>query len=186
LPRIKEVRAPEDLDRLVKYIMNAVTYGPAYQSVDILCCRARNDYESEYIKGYIIKALTPYEVVVHELAHVWSNNKNISRNDDIKELYTKYKAKYQNDYDEELRICTTCSGGTDVDDFLFSNGKILFNRLSTYENEEEFFAYAFSWYYLKYIDPTDIYKDYDYPEDIKKVMDKYVCLAKNIYDEGKC
>ncbi len=146
---------------LLHHIRSAGTYGPAWQNVEILCCRSEKVNDG-------FQPFTPYEIVIHELAHVWDNKSGISENEDIKAMYKKYK-------DDYYRRSITSSGANEK----------LFGRSNVYKDILEFFAYSYSWYYLKYIDPVDVYKDYDYPADLKNVMDKYTCLAKNS-DDYKC
>ncbi len=151
-----------DINKLLDILPSGITYGNSHQNIDILCCRVHPVSEG-------VIAHTQYETIVHELVHVWDHKDNISKNNDIKELYKKYTDEYFKKH---------YGASAKKEDSLFTRGSI-------YTNEKEFLAYSYSFYYLKYVDPTEGYKDYDYPEDIKKVMDKYTCLAKNI-DNSMC
>lgn len=104
-----------------------------------------------------------YYTIVHELAHSWdfyySNyfSNTMSEENDIVNLYSKY----QNNYDRPFR------------DY-------------SYSNIREFFADSIRYYYFKYLDPIDYYRNLDYPNDIKKVVEKYICIANNNYNKEKC
>lgn len=104
-----------------------------------------------------------YPTFVHELAHTWdfyySNffNKNISDENDYINLYSKYK----NDSNRPFR------------DY-------------SYSNIREFFADSVRYYYFKYIDPINYYSGLNYPQDIKNVLEKYICIAKNNYNNLSC
>ena len=104
-----------------------------------------------------------YYTMVHELAHsfdfYYSNyfSQTISSENDIINLYTKYKK--------------------------LSNRPF---REYSYSNIREFFADCIRYYYFKYLDPLDSYSKLDYPSDIKKIIEKYICIAKNDYNKDKC
>ena len=104
-----------------------------------------------------------YGTMVHELGHSWDYfysvkmGKTITSNADIINLFNKYKN--------------------------ISNRPF---RDYSYSNVYEFFADMGKYYYFKYIKKSSEYINISYPNDIKKVMEKYICIAKNDYDEGKC
>lgn len=104
-----------------------------------------------------------YATIVHEMAHTWDFyygnffDKDISEQNDIINLFNKYK---------------------DMNNRPF--------RVYSYTNIREFFADMVRYYYLKYSDPINGYKNVAYPGDIKKVLEKYICIANNNYKEGSC
>ena len=104
-----------------------------------------------------------YATMVHEMAHSWDFyyanrlGENISSQSDIINLYNKYK-----------------------------NAKNHPFREYSYSNIYEFFADMVRYYYFKYYVPKSMFKDLSYPSDIKKVLEKYICIAKSNYDESKC
>ena len=104
-----------------------------------------------------------YATMVHELGHSWDYfystrfGNNITSNSDIINLFNKYSK--------------------------LSNRPF---RNYSYSNIYEFFADAVKYYYFKYLNPTSEYVLLDYPNDIKKTLEKYICIANNDYDESKC
>lgn len=104
-----------------------------------------------------------YATIVHELAHTWDFNystkvgKTISSETDIVNLYNKY----------------------------INNANRPFRDYS-YTSVTEFFADMVRYYYLKYIDSNSQFNNESYPSDIKTIMEKYICLAKNNYEVRKC
>ena len=54
----------------------------------------------------------------------------------------------------------------------------------------EFFAELITFYYINYIDTTtdtgSSYKRGNYPDDMKKMAEKYLCIGRNDYDKTKC
>ena len=104
-----------------------------------------------------------YGTMVHELAHTWDFNysnylkTNISDSSDVINIFSKYKNMKNRPF-----------------------------RDYSYSNIREFFADAFKYYYFKYMDMNAQYVNLDYPEDIKKVIEKYICITKNNYNEGAC
>ena len=101
--------------------------------------------------------------MVHELAHTWdfyySNHFNsfISEQNDVRNLYSKY---------------------------LNSSNRPF--RDYSYTNIQEFFADSVRYYYLKYIDPSSYFQNLTYPDDVRRVLEKYICIAKNNYQKGSC
>ena len=104
-----------------------------------------------------------YATMVHEMAHTWDfyyanrMGSNISSQSDIINLYNKY----QNASNRPFR------------DYSYS---------SIYE----FIADMMRYYYFKYYVPTASFKNLPYPDDLKKTMEKYICISKNNYDETGC
>ena len=104
-----------------------------------------------------------YPTFVHELAHTWDFyygnyfKKNISDQSDYINLYSKYKNQTNRPF-----------------------------RDYSYSNIREFFADSVRYYYFKYIDSMYEYQSLNYPSDIKKVVEKYICIAKNNYNESGC
>jgi len=100
--------------------------------------------------------------IIHELVHSWDNYYKaqkglpISENSDVKALYNKYK-----------------------------NAKTRPLRDYSYTNYGEFIADMYSWYYFLYIDTTQklsiVSQNTYYPSDMKKVIEKYITIAKNGY-----
>ena len=104
-----------------------------------------------------------YATIVHELAHTWDFyygsliDKDISEQSDVINLFNQYK---------------------NINNRPF--------RDYSYTDIREFFADMVRYYYLKYIDPTIGYRNLSYPSDIKNVLEKYICIANNGYDDTKC
>ncbi len=104
-----------------------------------------------------------YATMVHEMAHSWDFyyanrlGSNISSQSDIINLYSKYK---------------------DLKNRPF--------REYSYSNIYEFFADMVRYYYFKYNVPKSGFKELDYPSDIKKALEKYICISENNYQEDKC
>ena len=104
-----------------------------------------------------------YATMVHELSHSWDyyystkSGTNITSESDVINLYNKY---------------------VKLDNRPF--------RDYSYSNVYEFFADAVKYYYFKYLKPNDEYSMLSFPSDIKNVIEKYICIAKNDYEDGKC
>ena len=104
-----------------------------------------------------------YATMVHEMAHSWDFyyaskfGDNISSQSDIINLYNKYK----DDKNRPFR------------DYSFT---------SIYE----FMADSVKYHYFKYEVPRTGFSNLSFPSDIKKSLDKYICVAKNNYVESKC
>ena len=104
-----------------------------------------------------------YATMVHELGHSWDYfysvkmGNNITSNADIVNLFNKYKNMSNRPF-----------------------------RDYSYSNIYEFFADMGKYYYFKYTKRNGEYINMNYPSDIKKVMEKYICIAKNNYDKEKC
>ncbi len=104
-----------------------------------------------------------YATMVHEMAHSWDFfyatkfGQNISSQSDVINLYDKYK----------------------------NNSNRPFRDYS-YSNIYEFIADMMRYYYFKYYVPKPPFNGYGYPGDIKKTLEKYICISKNNYDESKC
>ena len=145
-----------------------------------------------------------YHTLVHEMTHSWNSYYGIKRkgikpteisnsNDEI----TK-KTEYYSDYH-----LSTISSQSDIkalyDKYLPQYKRFLSNikknknikytgPLSAYafSSLSEFVSEAFAYYYLKYIVPTGEHKNANVPDDIKKVIEKYICIAKNNYQQNGC
>ena len=54
----------------------------------------------------------------------------------------------------------------------------------------EFFAELITYYYINYIDTTsdigNIYKRGNFPNDMKQMAEKYLCIGRNEFDKTKC
>ena len=104
-----------------------------------------------------------YGTIVHEMSHSWDfyystkMNGNITSQSDIINLFNKYSKLLSRPF-----------------------------RDYSYSSIYEFFADMVRYYYFKYIVPTNSYSIFDYPEDIKNVLEKYVCIAQNNYDDNMC
>lgn len=104
-----------------------------------------------------------YATMVHEMAHSWDfyyakrMGENISSQSDIINLYSKYK-----------------------------NTKNRPFRDYSYSNIYEFVADMMRYYYFKYNVPKSNFKNLNYPSDLKKALEKYICIAKNNYKEEGC
>ena len=104
-----------------------------------------------------------YASIIHELAHSWDffsyskMGSNITSNNDVIELFNKYTQQENRPF-----------------------------RNYSYSNIYEFFADALKFYYFKYVKPTYEYYNLNYPEDIKNIIEKYICFANNNYELEKC
>ena len=104
-----------------------------------------------------------YATMVHEMAHSWDfyyakkMGANISSQSDVINLYSKYQKSKNRPF-----------------------------RDYSYGNIYEFLADMMRYYYFKYNVPKAGFKDLNYPSDIKKVLEKYICIAKNNYKEEGC
>ncbi len=104
-----------------------------------------------------------YATMVHELGHSWDyyystkSGDNITSQSDVINLFNKYNSMSNKPF-----------------------------RSYSYTNIYEFFADAVKYYYFKYLKPVDEYARLSYPSDIKEVLEKYICIANNDYDESKC
>ena len=104
-----------------------------------------------------------YGTMVHELTHSW-------------------------DYYYSIKFGDTITSNSDIIN-LFNKYSKMTNRPFrdySYSSIFEFFADAEKYYYFKYIKPTIGYSNLDYPDDIRIVLEKYICIAKNNYDDTKC
>lgn len=104
-----------------------------------------------------------YATMVHEMAHSWDFyyatklGDNISSQSEIINLYNKYKDKSNRPF-----------------------------RDYSYSNIYEYVADMMRYYYFKYYVPRVGFKNLLYPSDIKKSLEKYICISKNDYDDSKC
>lgn len=104
-----------------------------------------------------------YATMVHELSHSWDYyystkyDVNITSQNDIINLFNKYSKMSDRPF-----------------------------RAYSYSNIYEFFADAVKYYYFKYLKPTPEFSNLAFPSDIKKVLEKYICIANNDYNESKC
>lgn len=104
------------------------------------------------------------KTIVHELTHAWDSyyklkyGEYLSSMSDVVALYNKYSK-------------------------MSSSNRPL--RDYSYSNKFEFIADMYSWYYFLYIDstyaPSQVTANKYYPSDMKKVMEKYIKIAKNGY-----
>ena len=104
-----------------------------------------------------------YATMVHEMAHSWDFyyarmlNDNISSQGDVINLYNKYKEQ--------------------------NTG--LFREYS-FSNLYEFVADMMRYYYFKYYVPRNPFNSLSYPNDVKNVLEKYICISKNNYNDTLC
>jgi len=104
-----------------------------------------------------------YGTMVHEMSHSWDfyyatkTGSNITSQSDVINLFNKYKN--------------------------ISNKPF---RDYSYSSIYEFQADMMKYYYFKYLYPKIGYKELDFPEDIKLVLEKYICISKNGYDTSNC
>ncbi len=130
-----------------------------------------------------------YHVLVHEMSHAWDSYypfalkgvipKNISSSNekvhDTKDYFSEYSLGRISNHQDVVN--------------LYNKYKTQKNRPISdyaYSSRAEFWAEIMSFYYLKYIVPTGHYASIDYPDDIKKVVEKYICIAKNNYRNNGC
>ncbi len=117
-----------------------------------------------------------YMVFVHELAHSFDMEyekyfkKRISSESDIKSLYSKYK-----NYSTNRPLSLYAFVGT-----------------GAYDATIEFFAELMAYYYLNVVDTEykliegKRYYRGNFPDDMKAVVEKYVCIGMNNFDKSKC
>ena len=104
-----------------------------------------------------------YATMVHEMAHSWDFyyatkfGDNISSQSDIINLYNKYKGNSNRPF-----------------------------REYSYTSIYEFIADMMRYYYFKYEVPRGGFSELSYPSDLKKSLDKYICISKNNYNESMC
>ena len=104
-----------------------------------------------------------YGTMVHEMSHSWDFyyatkiGNNITSESDMVNLYNKYKSMSNKPF-----------------------------REYSYSNIYEFLADMMKYYYFKYVIPKGGYENLDYPDDIKRTLEKYICISENDYDKTKC
>ena len=126
---------------------------------------------SVVIRCYANYTTYMYMAIVHELSHALDiRYKNIlghflNEEKDIADLRNKY----------------VNSSNRPLSDYAYTYSKgMLF----------EFFAELMTYYYINYIDtsiPEDMsYRRGNFPDDMKKIAEKYLCIGRNNYDFSKC
>ena len=133
-----------------------------------------NEYEPKNPTVLIqcMNNMNSYITAVHELSHVL----------DVKHkyLYGKYLDEDQEIVD--LRNKYINSNNRPLSDYAFSeSGNVI----------PEFFAELLTFYYFNYIDTSSSIDNYTYqrgnfPDDMKRVSEKYLCIGRNNYDRSKC
>lgn len=104
-----------------------------------------------------------YATIIHEMAHAWDFyygsflGKDIAEQPDIINLFNNYKSIENRPF-----------------------------RTYSYTNIREFVADMVRYYYLKYVDPVSEYAYLSYPSDIKQVLEKYICISSNNYNNSSC
>ena len=104
-----------------------------------------------------------YATMVHEMAHSWDfyyglkTGENISSQSDVINLFSKYKDHNNRPF-----------------------------REYSYTSIYEFVADMMRYYYFKYYVPSGAFESSVYPSDIKKVLEKYICISKNDYQVDSC
>ncbi len=134
-----------------------------------------NEYEPKNPTVLVMctESLSPYIVAVHELTHVIDvKYKAISGHflAEEKELIN-LRNKYKNVNNRPLR------------DYAYSD--------SGNSNVPEFFAELITYYYFNYVDTSYVideagYRRGNFPDDMKKIAEKYLCIGRNNYDFSKC
>ena len=130
-----------------------------------------------------------YHVLVHEMSHAWDSYYPFALKGVVPKNISSSTEKIHDTKDYFDAYSLGCiSNHQDVVN-LYNKYKTQKNRpISTYaySKRAEFWAEIMSFYYLKYIVPTGHYASIDYPDDIKKVVEKYICIAKNNYRNNGC
>ncbi len=123
-------------------------------------------------KTFSVRCTTEYDVylvLVHELSHAYDYlyksvlGSFISDNSDIRQLYNKYVK----------------ASNRPLSDYAYSSYK-------------EFYAELMAHYYINYIDTSytiiepKLFKRGNFPDDLKKAAEKYICIGKNDFDKSKC
>lgn len=104
-----------------------------------------------------------YGTMVHEMSHSWDFyyatkiGNNITSENDIINLYNKYSKMENRPF-----------------------------RDYSYSNIYEFLADMMKYYYFKYVVKKGSYTNNEFPEDMKKTLEKYICISNNNYDKTKC
>ena len=104
-----------------------------------------------------------YATIVHEMAHTWDFHyksemgSEISKQNDVINIFNKYRQMNNRPF-----------------------------RDYSYSNIYEFVADMMRYYYFKYEVPRDGFSELSYPSDLKKSLDKYICISKNNYNESMC
>ena len=132
-----------------------------------------HSWDSYY--SFLIGKINPNEIsaqnadIVKDSSYYHDNrHSSLSSQADIKAIYNTYSGMYKK---------LSLTNNTPNSD-LFSTHSL--------SNEGEFIADAFACYYLKYIVPTGKYANAYYPDDLKRIIEKYICIAKNNYNSNGC
>ena len=134
-----------------------------------------------------------YHVIVHEMAHAWDSYFPFKINDiypkeissKVEKLnFTSYKKSKLSKQAEITDLYKKYYDGS-YESKDWNNWEGVLSGYSN-TNEGEFFAEMIALYYLKYIVPTGKFVNVNYPDDVKKVAEKYICIAKNNYHTSKC
>ena len=149
----------------VNYSKGASNDYPISRSLDAIVL-SKNDY------------MTNYYVLVHELGHSFDQYYGYALNKPkviTKDYYSKY---------------STHSIGAQSDMLsLYNKYKVMYTRplrKYAYTSIHEFVAESFAYYYLTFVVPTEGYDSAKYPNDLKQVVEKYLCVAKHDYDTSQC
>ena len=104
-----------------------------------------------------------YATMVHEMAHSW-------------------------DFYYARKMGSTISGQSDVINLFekYTNHADRPFREYSYSNIYEYVADMMKYYYFKYYTKSSIFRSSTYPKDVKKAIEKYICISKNNYEEDKC
>ena len=121
---------------------------------------AWDSYYPFALKGVVPKNISSSNEQIHNTNNYFSDYSlgRISNHQDVANLYVKYKSQKSN---------------RPISDY-------------AYTSKEEFWAEIVAYYYLKYIVPTGEFISANYPDDIKQVVEKYICIAKNNYRNNGC
>ena len=104
-----------------------------------------------------------YGTMIHEFSHSWDfyyafkTGNNLSNESDVINLYNKYSKLTERPF-----------------------------RAYSYSSIYEFLADSVKYYYFKFIVPRNEFDKLDYPSDIQKTIEKYICIAQNNYDIKQC
>lgn len=151
---------------------------PLSRSIDVLSKYYPDDYEN-------------YFTLVHEMTHAWDFYYPYKLNGKIPEVSDLGRSFYGT-MSEYNRIFGTerISAQQDIVDLFNKYKRLPSNQRPfgdyAYTATTEFVAEAMAHYYMKYYVPKGKYINLDYPADIKNVLEKYICVAKNNYNKNAC
>ena len=138
--------------------------------------------------------LDNYRTLVHEMAHAFDMFYGYAANKRVPEVMDGAKASAQGGgIDAILDKMYGVDRISRQDDIVnlynkYKSTKKVINRGDgyAYQKKLEFIAEAVSFYYMKYYLKTKNFDKIEYTDELKKTIEKYICIANNNYDKNKC